>query len=75
MNTDISREEKFKILAQKRVTNTIKSLRNIGKLSERRNYKYSDEDVKKIFKALKEELSKCEALFNNHKNDEINFKL
>ena len=44
--------EKFVELAEKRVTKTLKDIRLIGNLSNKSNYSYSHEDVKKIYLTL-----------------------
>ena len=48
--------KKFVELANKRVNNAMKSIRLIGNLSNRSNYSYDNDDIKKIFSALQREL-------------------
>ena len=68
------KREKFKDLAEKRVNNALKNIQLIGNLSNTSAYEYDDEDVKKIFRALKDEIGLAEAKFrSNGKNN--NFKL
>ena len=62
MNEPQSRK-KFVELAEKRVTRAIKDIRLIGNLSNRSNYSYTDEDVRKIYRALKSELDTLKARF------------
>ena len=64
---------KFRELAQKRVNNTIKAIQLIGNLSNTRAYSYTEEEVKKIFKTLKEEISLAEVKFKS-KGKNNNFK-
>jgi hypothetical protein len=59
-----TKEQKFVRLAQKRVTNAVIKLRNIGKLSNRAVYAYSDEQVAAIMSALYEEVSAIENAFH-----------
>ena len=68
--------QKFVELAQKRVTRTIKDIRLVGNLSNRSNYKYTDEDARKIYRALKEALDEMKARFER-KGDEraVEFRL
>jgi len=47
---------KFIELATNRVNRTVKDIRLIGNLSNRSAYEYTDEDVKKIARALQREL-------------------
>jgi ABC-type Fe3+-hydroxamate transport system substrate-binding protein len=67
---------KFVELAEKRVSRAIKDIRLIGNLSNKSNYSYTDEDVKKIVKALDAEVKRLKQRFDSHGNhDEIVFKL
>lgn len=67
---------KFVELAEKRVSKAIKDIRLIGNLSNKSNYTYEDEDVKKIIKALDLEVKKLKQRFENHgSQEEIVFKL
>ncbi|HEY8435448.1 MAG TPA: hypothetical protein VIK63_00115 [Haloplasmataceae bacterium] len=58
-----TKREKFKRLAELRTNNAIKQIQLIGNLSNKNNYDYTEEDVKKIFKALKEEIDLAEKKF------------
>ena len=55
--------EKFVRLANKRVSNALKSIQLIGNLANKSNYEYSDIDVAKILKALSDELAACKKRF------------
>lgn len=67
------KQKKFRELAEKRVNNAIKNIQLIGNLSNTSAYSYSDEEVKKIFRTLKEEISVSEAKFKA-KGKNNNFK-
>jgi len=56
MNKSENRREKFIRLATLRTSVTLDKLRLIGNLSNKSNYDYSEEDIKKIFSALEEQL-------------------
>lgn len=58
-----TKAEKFVELAQKRTTRAINNMRSIGKLSNRGNYAYTDEQVNKICEALKNEVVELHKLF------------
>tara|TARA_Y100000817_G_scaffold150195_1_gene117483 strand:- start:4900 stop:5133 length:234 start_codon:yes stop_codon:yes gene_type:complete len=64
------KELKFRELAQTRVNKAIKAIELIGNLSNKNNYSYTDEEVKKIFAAIQKSLSQSKARFNvkNGKN-------
>jgi hypothetical protein len=55
--------DKFVELAENRVSRVVKDIRLIGNLSNRTNYSYGDEDVKKIISTLKSEISKLQKRF------------
>lgn len=75
MNEPKSRE-RFVKLAENRVARAIKDIRLIGNLSNRSNYTYSDEDVKKIVNILSTELANMKKRFETHNEpDEIVFRL
>ena len=62
--------QRFVELAEKRVSRAIKDIRMIGKLANRSNYTYSDEDVRKITRALRKELKDLESRFSGDKGQE-----
>ncbi len=57
--------EKFVELVEKRVRRTIKDIKLIGNLSNRSNYSYTDEDAKKIHKALQQALADMKSRFDS----------
>lgn len=68
------REERFKKIAVKRVNNILEDFRLLGNCSNKGNYEYSEEDVKKIFNAIEKEFTKCKNKFYGIKDKE-EFKL
>lgn len=68
------KKEKFRELAEKRVSNALKQIQLIGNLANARAYEYEEEEVKKIFKSLKEEISLAESKFKSKgRNSEFKF--
>lgn len=57
------RRAKFVELAEARVTRAIKDIQLIGNLSNRSAYSFTDEDIRKIFRALQKELDGAKARF------------
>ena len=55
--------EKFVRLANRRVNAAIKAIHLVGNLSNRSNYDYTEDDVRKIFSALNRELRQCRKRF------------
>ena len=43
----------------------LNDLESLGKCSNKRNYRYSDEDVKKIFKAIEDKMKSIRGLFSD----------
>lgn len=68
------KKAKFRELAEKRVSNALKQIQLIGNLANTRAYEYDEEEVKKIFKSLKEEISLAESKFKSKgRNNEFKF--
>jgi hypothetical protein len=57
------KRKKFEDIAVRRVNKVIKEIRLIGNLSNRSSYEYSEDDVKKIIKALQREVDTVKARF------------
>jgi hypothetical protein len=53
-----AKRENFVRLAEARVSRALNSIRVIGNLSNRSNYEYDEQDVKKIIKTLQDEVAK-----------------
>ena len=69
------KRERFVELAEKRVTNAIRAISLVGNLANKNNYKYDEQDVKKILKALNNEVSEVGMRFQTGKSEEKEFKL
>lgn len=70
----IDKYDKFKELAEKRVNNALKQIQLIGNLSNKSFYKYSNKDVEKIFKSLRDELKESHQRFYKAQRTESKFK-
>ena len=75
METDESKEEKFRRLGELRVNAALDKIRLLGQLSNRGNYDYTDEQVEAIFKALNKAISETKAKFREGSKDKSRFKL
>lgn len=53
----------FKRLAANRTNNAIRNIRLVGNLSNRHNYGYSEEDFRKIFGSIEDELKLAKSRF------------
>ena len=56
MATEQEKAERFKRVAEGRTNKIIEQIRLLGNCANRSNYEYSDEEVKKIFSAIENEL-------------------
>jgi hypothetical protein len=58
--------ESFVRLAEARTNRVLKDLDLLGNLSNRSNYSYSEEDMKKIFKVIAKRLAEAQDRFRNN---------
>jgi hypothetical protein len=58
-----NKRKKFEDIAVRRVNRVIKEIRLIGNLSNRSSYEYSEDDVRKIVKALQREIDAVKTRF------------
>lgn len=56
MATEQEKSQRFKRVAEARTNKIIESIRLLGNCSNKSNYSYSEDDVKKIFNAIENEL-------------------
>lgn len=56
---------KFVELANKRVNAAIKAVRLVGNLGNRSNYEYTEDDARKMVRALQKELDAAKAKFGD----------
>ena len=70
------KREKFIELAERRTANAMRAIRVIGKLGNPHAYEYDETDVKKIAKALTDELETMKNRMTSIKpSDGVEFKL
>lgn len=67
---------KFIELANKRVNKAIKDIKLVANLSNKQNYEYSEEQARKIVKALQHEVDQLKQTFiAGDENNQVLFKL
>lgn len=71
--TGESKQERFKRLAKLRGDRVLRDIQLLGNLSNKNNYGYTDQDVRKLFSALEEELRISKARFTSNRKREIRF--
>lgn len=73
---DRDKSAKFIELANKRVNRALKDLALVGNLANRRNYSYSEDQAKKIVKALQLGIDQVKASFlSDGSGQQANFEL
>ncbi len=66
-----SKEQFFKRVAERRTKEILHKLEILGNCSTKSNYHYSQEEVKKIFLALKKKVAETEVLFTRKQPEEF----
>jgi hypothetical protein len=69
------KRQKFVKLAEGRTQAALSAIRKIGNLSNRRAYSYSETDVKKIVKVLRDAVNEAERKFGPSSDQPDRFKL
>lgn len=69
MATEKEKTERFKRVAENRTNKIIEQIRLLGNCSNRSNYEYSEEDVKKIFNAIETELKSTKQKYQTKTNN------
>jgi len=64
-------EARFKRLAQPRANDILNRLRVLGNCSNKQAYRYTPEQVEKIFSAIEAEVQKTRALFTGRKSPTV----
>ncbi|MBW1793117.1 MAG: hypothetical protein JRJ38_01580 [Deltaproteobacteria bacterium] len=66
--------ERFVRIVERRVNTILNNLDSLGKCSNRRNYEYTDADVKRIFREIEKKCKEIRILFDGKGNTRA-FKL
>jgi hypothetical protein len=61
-----SKKERFNRLAEQRTSKVIEYLASLSKLSSKKNYDYSEYEIRQIFKAIDEQLKLTKLSFKDH---------
>lgn len=67
------RRERFIKVGERRINNALKAISLIGNLSNKGNYEYSQAEVRKIERVLKEELASTMSRFDNNSKSKNGF--
>jgi hypothetical protein len=75
MRTNETKGAAFKRLAANRTNNAIKNIRLLGNLSNKHNYAYTEDDFKRIFNSVDNELKLAKSKFLIALSKKKKFKL
>lgn len=68
------KRERFVRIVEKRTNKILEQIRLLGNCSNKHNYSYTDEDIKKIFSVIESELKEAKLKYTSQTNKE-KFKL
>ena len=77
MNDKSTRRKRFETVAARRTQKILEFLDSLANCSNRSNYEFNGDDVKKIFSAIRERVKTTEAAFDKELNrsEKIKFNL
>lgn len=70
MDNSKQKKDRFKRVASRRVENILNDIKSLSKCSNNNNYEYTEADVNKMLKAIKDEIKVLETLFKKNLKDE-----
>jgi len=70
-----NKRDRFLRVAERRTNNILKNMRLLGNCSNRQNYDFGPEDVRKIFQAIESEYRRVKGLFEGAGSDSRPFTL
>jgi len=69
------RRDRFTRIVERRVNQILDNLENLAKCSNKRNYNYSPDDVKRIFREIDRKVKETKLMFQGTTNNRHRFKL
>jgi hypothetical protein len=75
MTNTLTKRQRFEKLAIYRTNNILRGLRILGNCANRAAYEYTEEDIKKIFRAIEEKVAETKMKFRFNKKEDNKFKL
>ncbi|QBA64228.1 hypothetical protein [Muriicola soli] len=71
MDNSKHKKDRFKRVASRRVENILNDIQSLSKCSNKNNYEYTEADVNKMLKAIRDEIKILETLFKKNLKDDI----
>jgi len=60
------KRKRFKTVASRRVQRVLDTMDNLSKCSNKRNYEYTDEEVKKMFRVINDKFTLLKAAYSTN---------
>ena len=73
METELTKRDRFKRLAQKRVNEVIKKLEILGHCGNRHSYSYTKDEVEQMFTAIERSLNDARGKFKDASDESFHF--
>jgi hypothetical protein len=70
-----TKRDRFIRIVERRVNNLLNDFESLGKCSNKKNYEYNDDDVKKIFGEIEKKMKEIKLLYKNSEKRRNSFKL
>jgi CRISPR/Cas system CSM-associated protein Csm2 small subunit len=75
MNNSETKRDRFVRIAERRVNKILDGLDSLGKCANRKNYQYTDTDVRKIFGEIENKVKEIKILYKTSRNSKNRFRL
>ena len=69
-----TKKDRFVRIGEARTNRVLEKIRLLGNCSNKNNYEYSEDDIKKIFSVIDKELRICKNKFNSNFTDKFTLK-
>lgn len=73
-NRGVLKRERFVKIAERRVNQILENLNNLGKCSNKSNYEYTDDEVRRIFREIDRKLREVKLQFQGKTETRSKFK-
>ena len=70
MNNSNLKKNRFRRVASRRVEKILNDIKSLSKCSNKNNYEFTEDDINKMLKAIKNEIKVLETLFKKNLNDD-----
>lgn len=70
-----SKRERFIRIVERRVNVILNNLDSLGRCANKKNYEYTDTDIKKIFGEIDRKTKEIKAIYSGKSSDNKGFKL